>query len=111
MYAANTEPAMVENPWIVSIKAFDRIRKKGRLTRCHNKMDFRFSHDINIRPHQASRFTLTNERRRRCDDSLGTRYVHSLEEEPSKVLDDPLHHAKIIKHLHECNEEYDSTKL
>jgi hypothetical protein len=74
-------------------------------------MEFRFSHDINIRSHQASRFTLANERRRSCDDSLGTRYVHSLEKEPSKMLDNPLHHAKIIKHLHECDEENDSSEL
>jgi hypothetical protein len=37
--------------------------------------------------------------------------VHSLEEEPSEVLDDPLHNAEIIQHLHECNEENDSGEL
>ena len=74
-------------------------------------MDFRLGHEVNIRFHQASRFTLAKERRRSCDDSLSTRYVHSLEEEPSEVLDDPLHDPEIIKHLYECYEENDSSEL
>ena len=74
-------------------------------------MDFRFGHDVNIRSHQASRFALAKEWRRSCDDSLSTGYVHSLEEEPGKVLDDPLHDPDIIKHLHECDEENDSSEL
>jgi hypothetical protein len=27
------------------------------------------------------------------------------------VLDDPLHNAHIVKHLHECDEENNSSKL
>lgn len=74
-------------------------------------MDFRFGHDLNIGFHQTSRFTLTNERRRSCDDSLGTRDIQSFEEEPSKVLDNPLHNAEIKKHLHNCDEEDGGRKL
>jgi hypothetical protein len=70
-------------------------------------MDFRLGHDINIWSHQTSRFTLAEEWRRSCDDSLCTRYVHSLEEEPSEVPDGPLHHAKMVKHLHACHGEND----
>ena len=70
-------------------------------------MDFGLGHDINIRPHQTSRFTLTNKRRGSCNYSLSTRYVHGLEEEPREVLDDPLHNAEIIKHLHACHGEND----
>ena len=71
-------------------------------------MDFGLGHDINIRSHQTSRFTLAEEWRRSCDDSLSTRYVHGLEEEPREVLNDPLHNAEIIKQLHACHGENDT---
>ncbi len=74
-------------------------------------MHLRLSHDVNEGPHQTRRFTLTKEGRSSCDDGLGARHVHSLEEQPSKVLDDQLHDAEVIKHLHECNEEDDSGEL
>jgi hypothetical protein len=35
----------------------------------------------------------------------------NLGEVPGKVLGDPLHNAKIIKHLRECDEENDSNEL
>jgi hypothetical protein len=99
MYVLKTAPAIVENPRIAfyQVPNRHRIRKKEEnFTRCHDKMDFRLDHDVNIRSHQASRFTRAKEWRRSCDDSLSTRYVHSLEEEPSEVLDDPLHNAEMI---------------
>ena len=68
-------------------------------------MDFRLGHDINIRSHQANRFTHAKKWRRSCDDSLSTRYVHSLEEEPGEVPDGPLHNAKMTKHLYACHGE------
>ncbi len=112
MYALKTEPAIVENPQIVLIKPPMVIEfEKEKFTRCHDKVEFRLGHDINIWSHQASRFTLTKERRGSCDDSLGTRYVHSLKEEPSEVLDDPLHNAKIKSHMHECYGENDNREL
>ena len=74
-------------------------------------MDLRLGHEINIRSHQAGRFTLTNERRRSRDDGLSTGHVQSLEEEPSEMLDDPLHNSEIIEHLHERDEEDDSGEL
>jgi hypothetical protein len=82
-----------------------------KLTGGHDKMDFRLGHDVNVRSYQASRFALTDERRRSRNYSLSARHVHSLEKEPSEVLDDPLHNAEIIQHLHKRNEENDSAKL
>ena len=74
-------------------------------------MDLRLGHNFNEGPHQACGFTLTNERRSRRNDGFRTRHVHSLEEEPRKVLDDPLHDAEVIQHLHRCIEEYYSGEL
>ena len=74
-------------------------------------MNFRLGHDVYVRPHQTSRFTLADEWRRSSGDSFSTRYIHSLEEEPSRVLDDPLHDAEIIKHFHTGNEENESWEL
>src|SRR6266702_7829147 len=82
-----------------------------RLTRGHDEVHLRFGHNVNEGPYQTCRFTLTEEGRSSCDVSLGARHVHCLEEEPSKVLDDPLHDAEVIQHLHERNEEYDSREL
>jgi hypothetical protein len=87
-----------------------KIRQK-RLTRGHDEVDLRLGHDVNEGPHQTRRFTLTDEGRSSCDDGLSARHVHSLEEEPRKVLDDPLHDAEVIQHLHKRNEEDDSGEL
>lgn len=71
--------------------------------------------------------TLSDPRGGSGDDSLSTRDVHELEEEPcaketqgthawermanSQVFNDPLHDAQIVHHLDECNEEDDSAEL
>lgn len=74
-------------------------------------MDFRLGHNIDVGSHQASCFAWTDERRRSCNDSLSARYVQGLEEEPSEVLDDPLHGAEIIQQLHKRNKKDDNGKL
>jgi len=89
----------------------NNILAHGKPTGCHDKMDFRLGHDADVWSHQTSRFTLTDEWRRSSGDSFSTRYIHSLEEEPSRVLDDPLHNAEIIKHFHKGNEENEGWEL
>jgi len=49
-----------------------------------------------VRSNQTSGFTLTYERRCSGDDGLGTGDVHRLEEEPSKLANNPLHHAEVV---------------
>jgi hypothetical protein len=83
----------------------------GKHTGCHDKMNFRLGHDVDVWFHQTSRFTLTDEWRRSSGDSFSTRYIHGLEEKPSRVLDDPLHNAEIIKQFHKGNEENESWEL
>ena len=70
-------------------------------------MQLRLGHDVNVGLHQTRRFTLAEEGRRSCDDGFGTRHVHDPEKEPREVLDDPLHDAEVVQHLHERNEEDD----
>jgi hypothetical protein len=89
---------------------YERL-KMEKFTGSHDKMDFRLGHDVNVRSYQTSRFTLTDERRRSCDYCLGAGHVHSLEKEPSEMLDDPLHHTEIIQHLDKSNEENDGGEL
>ena len=74
-------------------------------------MDLRLGHYVDEGLHQTRRFTLTEERGCSSNDSFGSRHVHGLEKKPCKVLDDPLHDADIIQHLHKCNEEDDSGEL
>lgn len=51
-------------------------------------------HEINERLDHAGRLSLSDEGRGRGNDSLGTRNLHSSEEEPSELLDDPRHDWK-----------------
>jgi hypothetical protein len=74
-------------------------------------VELRLGHDISEGSYQTRRFTYTNEGRSSCDNGFGARNVHSLEEEPREVLNDPLHDAEVIQHLHERNEEDDSGEL
>jgi hypothetical protein len=82
-----------------------------KLTGGQDEVDLRLGHDVDEGLHQTRSFTLTEERRSCCNDGFGSRHVHSLEKEPCNVLDDPLHYADVIQHLHECNEEDDSGEL
>jgi hypothetical protein len=51
-----------------------------------------------------------DERRRSCDDSLRTGYVHNLEEKIGEVLHNPLHAAVMIQHLHKCGNREDQNR-
>ncbi|XPS80098.1 hypothetical protein M3J09_012060 [Ascochyta lentis] len=56
---------------------------------------------------QHGGFTLTDERRSRSDDSLGTRDAHGPEEEDGELADEPLDETPVVQELHERNEEDD----
>ena len=59
-------------------------------------MNLRLGHYVNEGLHQTRRFTLAEEGGRSSNDSFSSRYIHSLEEEPRKVLYDPLHDTDVI---------------
>jgi hypothetical protein len=61
----------------------------------------------NKRPDQHGRFSLTDERRRRSDDSFGTRYAHGPEEEDGEFSDEPLENTPVVQELNERDEEDD----
>lgn len=52
-------------------------------------MELRLGHIIDVGLDETCRFTLADKRRGSCDDSLGTRDVHDLEEEPRATIGDP----------------------
>ena len=56
---------------------------------------------------QHGGFTLTDERRRRSDDCLGTRYSHGPEEEDGEFANEPLEDAPVVQELDEGDEEDD----
>ena len=58
-------------------------------------MNFRLGHDIHVWADETGTFTLTDPRRCRRYDGLCTGDIHKLEEEPSEVLDYPLHDSEL----------------
>jgi hypothetical protein len=83
----------------------------GGKTRGHDQVDLRRGHDIDVGLDEARRLALADPGRAGGDDGLGTGDVHGLEEEPGKVLDDPLHDTHVVKHLHKGDEEHNSSEL
>lgn len=58
-------------------------------------------------PDQHGRFTLTDERRCRSDNGLGTRDTHSPEEEYGEFANEPLENAPVVQELDERDEKDD----
>lgn len=79
----------------------------GRETRGHDQVKLRGGHKVDVGANKASRLALADERRGGSDDGLGTGHIHGLEEEPSEVLQEPLHDTQVVKHLDESDEEDD----
>lgn len=62
-------------------------------------MDLRVRHEVNVRTDETRALSLTNPWGRSGNDSLSSRNVHRLEEEPGELLDQPLHDTKLLKRL------------
>lgn len=83
----------------------------GRESGGHDEVQLRLGHHVDVRADQARGLALANPGGAGGDDGLGTGDVHRLEEEPGKVLDDPLHDAEVVHHLHKRDEEDNCAKL
>lgn len=111
MYAARTDPAMVANPEVmvydestvqlltISIGSFNPYL-----------VDLRAGHLVDVGLDHACRLSLADEGRSSSNNSLCTRDVHSLEEEPAELGNNPLKDTIVVHHLGERNEENDGAQ-
>lgn len=58
-------------------------------------MKLRLCHDIDVRPNKTGTLALSDPWRGSGHDSFSAGDIHELKEEPSEVLDDPLHYSKL----------------
>jgi hypothetical protein len=73
----------------------------------HDLVDLSLGQVLNERLDQHGTLALSDERRSRCNDSLGAGDLHAPEEEDGEFADEPLDDSPVVEHLDEGDKEDD----